>query len=493
MSTINLDQDSIKAICGDSQQAFVYGFGHCKYVLMEELLLQPGSSIAQTFSGDRVSPHSYATTKTIEGRNFEIIYSSDNLPRVGVFCKNGLASVVVENLRRQSEKLPRIPLLFFIDIDGNEYSGPTPISVTTKEPTFNGLYTHAEIRRAYKLCYDPAIDPEIQSVARKTFEFIKLTKIADNTYGLEKQQAPWEQVGWDDAWVKRQEVSVSTEKEPKENWRYQVNNLARKVRGEAPILPEEFSSTSLQQEKIGHLIQKLSSENAYQVWSKAQAAFQENPEFQQAVLDKILPEEAYKVLKVASDSLKDNIEFMRAVLNKIEPKYAYKVLADAGVSVKSDPTFPFEVLAKSSAKEAGSVLKESNVSCKNNLKFISEVLKKIEAREAYQVLENLDVSQKNKIVLIRRVLEKSLPISVSLVLKYTPEASRNIIALDVLKKSPLNCVESVLQYVDPLTKDDPNFAETLFDKIKDVRWMVDLYKNENPAFNEAYTKIILKK
>ena len=493
MSTITLDQDSIKAICGDSQQAFVYGFGHCKYVLMEELLLQPGSPIAQTFSGDRVSPHSYATTKTIEGRNFEIIYSSDNLPRVGVFCKNGLASVVVENLRRQSEKLPRIPLLFFIDIEGNEYSGPTPISVTTKEPILNGLYTHTEIRRAYKLCYDPAIDPEIQSVARKTFEFIKLTKTADDTYGLEKQQAPWEQVGWDDAWVKRQEASVSTEKEPKENWRYQVNNLARKARGEVPILPEEFSSTLLQQEKISRLIQKLSSENAYQVWSKAQAAFQKNPEFQQAVLDKILPEEAYKVLNGASDSLKDNIEFMRTVLNKINPEYAYQLLVHAGTSVRGDLTFPLEVLAKSSARVAGLVLEHSNVYCKNDLTFISEVIKKIDPAFVYEVLEHIDVSQKNKMVIIRKVLAKSLPISVYLVLKHTPEASRNRIALDVLKKSQLDCVEFLLKYVDPFTKDDPQFAEALFHKIKDVRWMVDLYKNESLAFNEAYTKIILKK
>ena len=89
MSILKVNPDSIRAICGDSQQAFVYGFSHCQYGLMQELLPKSGSPIARTFSGDPDSVYSYETTTTIEGRAFEIIYPCKHSAHPETFFKNG--------------------------------------------------------------------------------------------------------------------------------------------------------------------------------------------------------------------------------------------------------------------------------------------------------------------------------------------------------------------------------------------------------------------
>ncbi|MEI8300505.1 MAG: hypothetical protein WCG10_02690 [Chlamydiota bacterium] len=403
MSILKVNPDSIRAICGDSQQVFVYGFSHCQYGLMQELLPKSGSPIQRTFSGDPESLYSYDITTTIEGRAFEIIYPCKHAVHPETFFKNGVASLVIENVIRQREGILNIPMLFCTDITNNKYEAPNPRSVTTTENRTNNLITHGEIRRAYKLCYDPGVDPEVQAVARQSFHFIKLN-IVDDQYILEKQKAPWEQEGWDEAWATRQEDSVSIQKESKEYWRYHVNNLVRKIRGEDPIASDEFLVQ--QSESIRNVFSKLSAINAIKAFSKAPIAIRENPEFARKVLDKCLSQDAWKVLKCAGDLLKNNLEFAIAVLDKCLPQEAPNVLLYVGSFVKDKLEFTKLVLDIAAPETAWHVISNTNPLFRDDLEFAKAVLQKSAPEKAWLVLACVGKLVQNDLGFIRAFFGK---------------------------------------------------------------------------------------
>ena len=84
--------------------------------------------------------------------------------------KASLVNLVLYNYQQSLQGDPIIPCLFCIDADNL----PSPLS--TERLLMDRAPTSREVRRAYKLCYDPKIAEEIQQIARKSFIFIKVHK-----------------------------------------------------------------------------------------------------------------------------------------------------------------------------------------------------------------------------------------------------------------------------------------------------------------------------
>ena len=65
----NLNYDSVKDVCGDSKQAMVYGWQHCKYTQIGEALKKSSSPIEKVFDwslGNKTTPQE--KLETLEGR-----------------------------------------------------------------------------------------------------------------------------------------------------------------------------------------------------------------------------------------------------------------------------------------------------------------------------------------------------------------------------------------------------------------------------------------
>jgi hypothetical protein len=193
-----LDKTSLLTICKGANQVMVYGSKQCKYEEIARSLR--GMTKEETFPLKKVltwcvaNDGSDSTEKsTAEGRKMDVI-PFDN---PGFFpqstsrpCKTALTDLVLENYKRKREGKALIPLLFCIDIDKNPY----PLSaeeMLTKDRDLNNLIFHKEMRRAYKLCHDPKVDPKIRAIAQETFKFVKVTVDKDKTHAFQQVQAPW--------------------------------------------------------------------------------------------------------------------------------------------------------------------------------------------------------------------------------------------------------------------------------------------------------------
>ncbi|MEI8301154.1 MAG: hypothetical protein WCG10_06060 [Chlamydiota bacterium] len=453
MSILKIDPISIRDICGDSTQAFVYGFYHCKYGLMHDALKTTGSPIQRTFSGVPDNPYSYDCQLTLEKTPLEVISERDPTSPLKRYCKNGVASAVIENMHRKATGLEIIPFLFFIDITGNAYSAPNPISVTTKKTSLNKIITHSEMRRAYKLCHDKNVDPQVQSVARETFHFIKLNA-TNKLCTLEEQPAPWEQNGWDEAWSERKKVSVSIPKEPKNNWRYQVNRL---VEREEPVSTDAVVLT--QSAKM------------------------------REVLLRIHPNHAWNLVKDGDDSVKNDLEFVIAVLEKSSPENAHLVLQYAGNSLKKDLRFVTAVLQKSSPENVWEVVKSADDSLKDNLEFATVALQKSSSLKTWLLLLHTGPSVKNDLGFMKTVLHQCSRAAAAGVLRYAGDPLKNNLEFvtAVLHKCLEEDIEEVMKSTKDPLKNNPNFARACFYNISLDQHA--RYKDYNPIFTQIYSEI----
>ena len=271
-----IDLSSVVKLCPRSEHVVIYGWSHCKYLEFANCLgtiakeahapvvsrwSPPKKWQAKDFPIQRVytcgalgnfaAPQSEGNT-TLEGRQMNLIrYCSDeenarlqaslNKSRsdkkveedqnrfFSHVCKAGITNAVVENVKRIAEGRGVIPVVFLVDIDGNPWPS-NPGSVTSRD----GRVTNKEMRRAWKLCFDPEIDPRIREAARKTFTFVKMKKTMSRDgkpisggYSLEPIDPFWGRDGknsaWAMAWQRRTATPSLKKKDLGYSWRLQVN------------------------------------------------------------------------------------------------------------------------------------------------------------------------------------------------------------------------------------------------------------------------------
>ena len=240
-----IDYPSLLAsIGGETAQLMVYGFADCKYNIIVKILRTAHpfgtaeNPIKRVFDF-RIADYRLRydrsdaiedpiKTYTSEGREiFRIKRSTSTTARI---CKAALVNMVIENVKREREGLPLIPVLFTIDIS-SDTSGQYP-------PCINDLinirnrYTFKELRRVYKLCADPELPPEVRAIAERTFKFVKVlvstspeedagASSADltekiTTIAFETIKAPWQKdhKSWLAAMAEYTEKKKTTEPKP---------------------------------------------------------------------------------------------------------------------------------------------------------------------------------------------------------------------------------------------------------------------------------------
>lgn len=184
-----LDAESVRAVCGSSRQAMVYGFKASKYEEIGHWLCKKKSPIKKLFDwsmGYRGTDSSVITT--LEGRKIhQFSYKRSDSPHktIGRQCKAALTNLVWENYQRRLKGLPVIPLVFCIDNDEK----PGELDATLAKTDSNSV-TLLELDRAFNLAciFD---DEQIRAAAEATFKFVKVAKTGKNSYRLETTEAPW--------------------------------------------------------------------------------------------------------------------------------------------------------------------------------------------------------------------------------------------------------------------------------------------------------------
>lgn len=232
----HLDFESVKAICGESQQAMVYGFARCRYVDVAMILQNAEESpIKKVFDcalggidtdGRPTAEIEFLTT--IEGRVITQIpfLPLDRHPQlISRPSKSGMTNLVFENYKRVKEGLPIIPCIFCIDIDDNSIPFSVENVTNNDNPAGDQSIALKELRRGYKLIHE--FDNEtINSVAKETFKFVKLAKVSEDSYRLELVKAPWDYEEWDALWRARKAKPKSLERLELEgyesNWREEL-------------------------------------------------------------------------------------------------------------------------------------------------------------------------------------------------------------------------------------------------------------------------------
>lgn len=228
---ITLRRDNLEEICSDSKEVMVFGWHFCRY-----------EDIANSLSGAINSPVHRAfnwqiggvedwETVTVEGRNIDKIISGRSEEEGSIRnCKAALTNIVLENYKRMQEGLPLIRVIF--SVANNSPLSFSPEMIASKASGANACHTHAELRRAYKLCCEMK-NTQLMEAAKQTFVFVMLKNESPDSEVtlLEKVTPFWEQPEWSAAWQERKnavaEMDQLDKSEVKKN--YWVTQLEAKV------------------------------------------------------------------------------------------------------------------------------------------------------------------------------------------------------------------------------------------------------------------------
>lgn len=198
-----------------------FGWEHCGFFPIKKSINDMcalGASVVKKhfdwkLSSPELTQQTPSLQQNLDGRKIvrvvEIENSADagnNRPVRIQLCKATLVNIVFENYKRAQQGLSLIPVFFGIDMDNNPY--PTmPHTVCAKDHSLNDKITHKELRRAYKLCFDPGVAVEIQTIARRTFVFLKV-KVDDNgSIDFQSIDPVWSSKEWTKAWEQRKMLS----------------------------------------------------------------------------------------------------------------------------------------------------------------------------------------------------------------------------------------------------------------------------------------------
>lgn len=203
---MTLELTRIKNFCPYTSQLSIYGFNDCMYQYV-------GSRLQQYKGIKKVFCQNIHHAVTLEGRSFEEIPFDYKDGVSSRSFKSIMVSIVLENYKRKKEKKPLIPTLFCISFDTHLPTSAEQLA--SKNPELNKLFTHSEMRRAYKLC-EEFEDEEVRAVAQETFKFVRVE--IDNDVDSEGEfyflqvDAPWKREGWSEAWKLRKEQGKRAEK-----------------------------------------------------------------------------------------------------------------------------------------------------------------------------------------------------------------------------------------------------------------------------------------
>ena len=224
-----------------NREVMVYGYKGCEYIPIMRGFKIDGFTVYHSSLGNEYEPIPktfIASPKVISGS--DLIISTDRDRSVARECKAGLTNLVIQNCRRYLAGMPLIPVVFCISIDSPIVSYPETTAKTMLERSQKYIITHAELRRAYKLCHDPRIDRQIRSIAQQTFcSFVRVhcntDEDGDTVYSLEPIPAPWNSPGFAQELRNREATpKIVTLPKPLEDWRDQLN--ASLPRANAPRL-----------------------------------------------------------------------------------------------------------------------------------------------------------------------------------------------------------------------------------------------------------------
>lgn len=272
------DPESVKEIVGDSKCVTVYGFGSCKYLqLTADLATDEHDTILKVYDcacgNIALRGDEREKIRKLDGTCFEQVEielgaaaagaaggggcDEDPLRDTRRVCKAGLTNIVIENAKRVLEnktlpdgkKLPMIPVLFAINITDNPFPAPSVELLATKKEDLNGLITHSELRRAYKLTLHS--DPAVREAAIRTFRFIELEKLHDKAimseiswnkecegkeyffYDVKEIEAPWaraEEFLDNYKKIRGKDPHVASVSEKRFDWRVQVTKALDEYR-----------------------------------------------------------------------------------------------------------------------------------------------------------------------------------------------------------------------------------------------------------------------
>jgi|GEM_PF-4213369 hypothetical protein len=210
---INSLESSLDNLVDHSDRVMVYGFfdfGTC----------QLGKKLENM--GKELLKHDSLCHK--EGSRFvSVLLAPENdMHSLQGKCKLTLTNYVVDNYFRSLRGEKIAPLIFCLDSNQNCEFSPLNLSDSEEYQQVKNLdlITVSELRRAYKLCYDPSVDLRIRKVACQTFRFIKIIfDQEEKIKGYELISPPWK----DQKFISTKNISEKCQN--LKNWRYHVNGV----------------------------------------------------------------------------------------------------------------------------------------------------------------------------------------------------------------------------------------------------------------------------
>ncbi|KTC94603.1 hypothetical protein [Legionella erythra] len=188
---MNIDERSLRVICGDSKEVVVYGFGHFKYLELCEAINKLQGMKAY-HSDDYVEKN-----EVMDKRTHYTMYNH---------FKYILNDLVLENYKRQLKNEPIIPLLFIVGLGDDTYDVPR-IAERSDDEFAKGV-TLTELRRCYKLAHE--FGKGLSQVAKDTFQFVHLSS-SEKGYVLTVVKPFWQDEQWQKVWQQRK---ATTDKKP---------------------------------------------------------------------------------------------------------------------------------------------------------------------------------------------------------------------------------------------------------------------------------------
>lgn len=201
-NSFNIDVSNFQGVSFQSPTPIeVYGWNDCLYDNVQSYINENKQKILS-------KPH----LKYQPFQSNNCVQNSNNLSEFSRRTwKTHLTNIILENVARARLGQEIIPLIFITD---REIYSDTPGSylknLTTPESVaekLNRKITSAEMRRAYKLCFemgDDEVSKEIMSIAHQTLHFAKICKDDEKQQlRLENSTPLWEREGWESAWQAR--------------------------------------------------------------------------------------------------------------------------------------------------------------------------------------------------------------------------------------------------------------------------------------------------
>lgn len=169
-----------------SGRIVVYGYLDCRWVDLHSLLQENVKAYCWTIGAGLEGEYKDLTRNKITPIPDPI--DREDTKRV---CKTALLHLILDNYRRRLKGNEITPLLFCIDIDNNLHIPPNARRIFSKEGKSKNLFTHRELRRIAKICFDPKLDGVLRNLALETFHFIRVkVEVTSNGELLGAEEIP---------------------------------------------------------------------------------------------------------------------------------------------------------------------------------------------------------------------------------------------------------------------------------------------------------------